>query len=340
MDGKSFTPAIFPPNIRLDKNGFTLLQSASGNLIIDVSKSNVQGREVGRLFKANSDGIYFSLLLENTNRNNLQLVDWEAIGGIEGVALANQVINTRELARDGAKKLRTLISFNDGGSWSPLTTPKNTHCSGGLDSGKEEIAQDCRLHLHSVTEFKGSGLVFSASSAVGIVMGVGNVGFHLLPRPLCQTYLSRDAGRTWIKVSDTPDLFEFGDEGGVLVLVNPSVPTTEAWFSYDFGSTWQRTQFSDSPVLVSTLTTDPTSHTSQIVITGITTSQHGKQPRFVIATLDVSDRPQCILDKYNKEKSDFEKWSPLMAYSDRCILGREVSFFYPCFHSWLHNASC
>ncbi|GJJ72837.1 hypothetical protein EMPS_05195 [Entomortierella parvispora] len=323
LDGNSFTPAIFPPNIRLDKNGFTVLQSTSGNLIIDVSKSEVQGREVGRLFKANSDGIYFSLLLENTNRNNLQLVDWEAIGGIEGVALANQVINTRELARDGAKRLRTLISFNDGGSWSPLTTPKNTPCSGGVT----ENALECRLHLHSVTEFKGPGLVFSASSAVGIVMGVGNVGSYLLPKPLCQTYLSRDAGRTWIKVSDTPDLFEFGDEGGVLVLVNPAAPTTEAWFSYDFGSTWQRIQFSDNPVLVSSLITDPTSHTSQIVITGITTFHDKEQPRFVIATLDFSDRPQCVMDKYNKEKSDFEKWSPLMAYSDRCILGREVDDF-------------
>ncbi|KAG0043848.1 vacuolar protein sorting/targeting protein PEP1 [Gryganskiella cystojenkinii] len=327
LDGKSFTRAIFPPNIRVDKNGFTILQSTTGNLVIDISKSGsgVQGREVGRLFKANSDGIYFSMLLDNTNRNSLQLVDWEAIGGIEGVALANQVINTKGLARDGSKRMRTMITFNDGGTWTPLNAPKANRCT-SLDP------ENCRLHLHSVTDFQGSGLVFSASSAVGIVMGVGNVGPFLLPRPLCQTYLSRDAGRTWTKVSETPDLFEFGDEGGVLVLVNPSLPTTEASFSFDFGSTWQQTQFSETPVLVSTLSADPTSHTSQIVITGRrlagnNNDEEEDQQRFVIATLDFSDRPQCVLDKYNKERSDFEKWSPLMAYSDRCILGREIWYW-------------
>ncbi|KAG0000029.1 vacuolar protein sorting/targeting protein PEP1 [Modicella reniformis] len=91
--------AVFPPNIRVDKNGFTVLQSTTGALMVDVAKPNVPGREHGRLFKSNSNGTFFSLQLDNTNRNEQQLVDWEKIGGIEGVVLANQVINTETLAR-------------------------------------------------------------------------------------------------------------------------------------------------------------------------------------------------------------------------------------------------
>ncbi|KAG9326226.1 hypothetical protein KVV02_001110 [Mortierella alpina] len=314
VNGYKFSKAVFPPNIRVDKNGFTVLQSTTGSLVVDVAKTIVEGREHGRLFKSNSDGVYFSLQLDNTNRNDLQLVDWEKIGGIEGVILANQVINTASLAKDGMKHIRSMISFNDGGSWLPIPAPAGSDCSG----------DECHLHLHSVTDYDGPGAVFSAPSSVGLVMGVGNVGGHLLPVEKSQTYLSRDAGKTWKKVSDTRNLYEFGDEGGVLVLADPSVPTQEVSFSYDFGTTWQKAAFASTPVLIRTLTTEPTSHTSKITVTGryVTEDQVS-----IVSTLDFNNRRDCVLDKGNAEKSDFEKWSPYGNDDDRCILGRDVVYW-------------
>ncbi|KAG0226451.1 vacuolar protein sorting/targeting protein PEP1 [Actinomortierella wolfii] len=317
MDGTTFHDAVFPPNMRVEKNGFTVLQSTTGGLVVDVAKSNVQGREHGLLFKSNSDGTYYSLQLENSNRNSQQLVDWEKIGGIEGVILANQVINTHSLARDGEKHIQTLISFNDGAMWNPIPAPEGSHC---------DDRDSCHLHLHSVTDYRGPGAVFSASSSVGIVMGVGNVGSYLLPREKCQTYLSRDAGKTWKKIRDTDSMYEFGDEGGVLVTLDARAPTREVQYSYDFGNTWKTTYFADKPVLVSAITTEPTSRTSKILITGIMGSID-EGPEGIVSVLDFSDRPQCVMDKKNLEKSDFEKWSPFASEEDRCLLGREITYW-------------
>ncbi|KAI7818042.1 hypothetical protein BC939DRAFT_464145 [Gamsiella multidivaricata] len=314
IDGHKFAQAVFPLNIRVDKNGFTVLQSTTGALIVDVAKSNVFGREYGRLFKSNSNGTFYSLQLDNTNRNEMQLVDWEKIGGIEGVILANQVINTASLAKDGGKHIRTLVSFNDGGTWNPIRAPAGSNCD----------SDDCFLHLHSVTDYDGPGAVFSASSSVGLVMGVGNVGRYLQPLENSQTYLSRDAGRTWRKVSDKKSLYEFGDEGGVLVLIDPSTPTQEASFSYDFGSTWQKTVFADAPLLIDSLTTEPTSRTSKITVTGMYANGDREA---VVSTMDFSNRRECVLDKGNPEKNDFEKWSPFDGEDDRCILGREITYW-------------
>ncbi|KAF8939541.1 hypothetical protein EDD21DRAFT_317887 [Dissophora ornata] len=314
MNGHDFAQAVFPPNIRVDKHGFTVLQSTTGSLVVDVAKLNVAGREYGRLFKSNSNGTYFSLQLENTNRNAMQLVDWEKIGGIEGVILANQVVNTASLAKDGGKHIRTLVSFNDGGTWSPVRAPAGSNCDDN----------ECFLHLHSVTDYDGPGAVFSAPSSVGLVMGVGNVGKYLGPLDSAQTYLSRDAGRTWTKVSDTRSLYEFGDEGGVLVLVDPSAPTQEVSFSYDFGSSWQKAAFADSPVMIQSLTTEPTSHTSKITVTG---SYANGDRQAVISTLDFSNRRDCVMDKNNADKSDFEKWSPFEGEDDPCILGKQITYW-------------
>ncbi|KAF9411469.1 vacuolar protein sorting/targeting protein PEP1, partial [Entomortierella beljakovae] len=281
-----------------------------------MAKSTVSGREFGRLFKSNSNGTFFSLQLDNTNRNvNLagaQIVDWEKLGTIEGVIIANQVTNIESLAKDGGKYVRTLMSFNDGSAWNPIHAPAGSDCT------------DCSLHLHGASEYNGPGAVFSASSSVGLVMGVGNVGDRLGKLDDAQTYLSRDAGRTWKKVSDKRVLYEFGDGGGVLVMVDPSEPTNEASFSYDFGVTWERTTFADGPVKVDTITTEPTSRTSKITITGIYVNGEGET---AISTLDFSNRRICVLDKRNPEKSDFEKWTPFEGEDDRCILGQEVTYW-------------
>ncbi|KAF9920031.1 vacuolar protein sorting/targeting protein PEP1 [Linnemannia zychae] len=312
-NGYKFAQAHFPPNIRVDKNGFTVLQSTTGALIVDVAKSSAAGREHGLLFKSNSNGTFFSLQLDNTNRNSRQLVDWEKIGGIDGVILVNQVMNTDSLARDGKKNIRSLISFNDGAVWNPLRAPQG-ECSDN----------DCSLHLHSVTDYSGPGAVFSAPSSVGIVMGIGNVGKYLLPLENAATYFSRDAGKTWKKLSDIPKLYEFGDAGGVLVMVDPTNPTQEVEFSYDFGTSWQKASFADAPVKVSTLTTEPTSRTSKITITGVY-ANGDRQP--IISTLDFSGRRECVMDKGNKDKSDFEKWSPFDGEDDRCILGQDIVYW-------------
>ncbi|KAK3827655.1 MAG: hypothetical protein J3Q66DRAFT_408686 [Benniella sp.] len=238
-----------------------------------------RGCEYGRLFKSTSEATQFSLQLDNTNRNSMQLVDWEKIGGIERVILANHVINIDSLARDGAKHIHTLVSFFGSGSWAPIGAPTYKNCR----------SDECFLHLHSATNYNGPGAVFSASSSVSLVMGVGNIGRHLLPLEKPQAYLRRDAGRTWKQVSNKRQLYEFGDEGGVLVLADPSAPTGEILYS--------------SPPQ-DRMSAQTSNLSSRLLI--------------------FASRRDYVLDQNNTEKSDFEKWSLFDDEDDRCILGKEL----------------
>ncbi len=64
--------------------------------------------------KSDKNGTYYSLSLENANRDERGYVDFEKMQGIRGVALANIVSNTNEVVMGNNKKLKSMITFNDG----------------------------------------------------------------------------------------------------------------------------------------------------------------------------------------------------------------------------------
>ena len=69
-------------------------------------------------------------------------------------------------------------------------------------------------------------------------MGVGSVGNRLQMYEECDTFLSTDAGRSWKRVAQDAHKYEFGDQGGILVIVNDEQMTDHVKFSRDFGKTW------------------------------------------------------------------------------------------------------
>ena len=69
----------------------------------------------GTLFLSDSNGTFFVESLKDTNRNGVGYIDFETLYGIEGVGLANIVINAQDVDRRNAdKQLKTLITFDDG----------------------------------------------------------------------------------------------------------------------------------------------------------------------------------------------------------------------------------
>jgi hypothetical protein len=74
-------------------------------------------------------------------------------------------------------------------------------------------------------------------------MGVGNVGQSLMPYKESDTFLSRDGGFTWEEIRKDAHLWEFGDSGSILVLVNDEEPTNKLLFSTDEGTSWREYDF-------------------------------------------------------------------------------------------------
>jgi len=99
----------------LRENAYTIVESTKHSLAVDVKLQEMS--TIGTLFVSNSDGIFFVQSLKDTNRNEMGFVDYENLYGVEGVGLANVVANAEDVEGRGAdKKLRSMITFDDGGS--------------------------------------------------------------------------------------------------------------------------------------------------------------------------------------------------------------------------------
>ena len=237
VDAKTWAKAQFPhaSSAQLKENAYTLLESTTHSLAVDVVLQDKS--PIGTLFVSNSNGTFFVETLKDTNRNGMGFVDYERIYGVEGIGMANVVTNAQEVETRGAqKKLRTMITFNDGSSWTTLRPPS-------VDMNGQKIACDpsdpnlCALHFHSVTAPHNFGRIFS-SPAPGFVMGVGSIGESLWNYKNSDTFLSTDAGVSWKMVSKDAHIYEFGDLGSILVIVDDEEMTDEVRYSLDLGKTW------------------------------------------------------------------------------------------------------
>jgi hypothetical protein len=83
--------------------------------MLHVTTSSIKSKnKYGSILKSNWNGTYYSLSLENANRDDNGFVDFEKMQGIKGIALANVVSNVYEVNLGNDKKLKTMITFNDG----------------------------------------------------------------------------------------------------------------------------------------------------------------------------------------------------------------------------------
>lgn len=73
-----------------------------------------RGYKVGNLFTSNSDGTYFSLSKKYVSESDYGNVDFEKMQGVDGVALLNEVINPNEANQGIKKKLRSMITVDNG----------------------------------------------------------------------------------------------------------------------------------------------------------------------------------------------------------------------------------
>ncbi|KAK9765550.1 vacuolar protein sorting/targeting protein PEP1 [Basidiobolus ranarum] len=326
VDGENFAEAVFPPNARVDKNSFTVLQSNTGSIFLDVFRSTSRGAEFGTLYVSNSNGTYYTQVLKNTNRNNNGVVDFEKMQGIKGTILANEVVNADALGGQYniKKKIRTVISMDDGSSWHPLQAPKVDSSNNPIDCPNSE---ECYLNLHSRTDIISSDAIFSVSSAAGLMMGVGNVGPSLLPYEQGNTYITRDGGHTWKEIRRGKSLYEFGDSGAILVVVDDEKPTDRLLYSWNYGQTWETYVFSDDLIRVTAITTEPKSTSLKFLILGITQLTQSRNPLQVVTSIDFStlEPRKCSFDESDPSKNDFELWNP--GGQAKCLLGEETEYW-------------
>lgn len=345
-DGEEYAQGVFPEGVDIRHSAYTVLESVGESVRLHVTVSGEKGKEYGSVLVSNSNGTYYHVALDQVNRDGRGFVDFERVVGLDGMALAN-VLRPGSLEEGGnGKVLQSRMTRDNGASWFPLTPPEKDSL-GQAYPGCSKQGSECHLHLHSYTELEDAENIFSASSAKGLLVGIGNVGSSLgtlsssSSTNSLATFLTRDAGRSWKEVRKGAFHHEIGDHGALLILAPMYEPTDKVLYSLDGGGHFEEL-YVTSPgekVQVDLLTTEANSTSRRFLLLGRAIMDKGKalpgKEKHLVIRLDfagASER-QCHLDPDLPGTDDFEIWSPsssldaLNGADETCLLGKVSTYW-------------
>jgi photosystem II stability/assembly factor-like uncharacterized protein len=326
IDGLEFADAKFPSNFKVaHQSAYTVLDSSTHSIFLHVTVNNRLDQEYGSIVKSNSNGTNYVLAITEVNRNKAGYVDFEKMQGLEGVALVNVVANAKETDGGATKKLKTMITHNDGAEWAYIPRPEKPEkfkvdwCDGNIDK--------CALHLHGYTERDDPRDTFSSPSAVGLMMAVGNVGEYLGYKKDADTFITSDGGITWNMVNEGTWMWEYGDQGSIITIVKKGEAVKEVQYTLNEGKDWIPFTFSDEPMIVDDITTVPSDTSRNFILWGRIKGD------LTTVNLDFSSlkerHDECKLDENNPDSSgsDYYLWEPkhpLM--DDNCLFGHVAQY--------------
>jgi hypothetical protein len=317
-DGLNFAYAQFPYGFVVPhQKGYTVLDSSTHSIFLLVLTSKKEGLEYGSLIKSNSNGTFYTMSLEDVDLDTVGYVDFEKMFGIEGVAMVNVVANAfSQNIEDEGKMLKTMITHNDGAEWDYLPPPKadadgKQYCSSSLDK--------CSLHIHGYTERIDKSHTYSSTSAVGLMLGTGNVGQYLSSSAKdTDTFMTADAGITWKFVKKGSYMWEFGDQGSIVVIVKEREPTNEVFFTLDEGDNWLPKKFADEEMMIEDITTVPSDNSRNFLLWA---SVDGVLKTINLDFTGLTDT-QCKLNENDVEGGDYYLWTPQHPkLLDDCLFG-------------------
>ena len=326
VDGKTFADAKFPPTFEVPaQKAYTVLDSSTHAVFLHVTVNNREESEYGSVIKSNSNGTSYVMSLNGVNRNRQGYVDFEKMLGLEGVILVNTVANIDETNQGKSKRLRTMITHNDGAQWAPLHAPSKDAEGRKYDCDPQDTFK-CSLHLHSYTERRDTRATFSSPSAIGLMMGVGNVGEYLGRKPDADTFITRDGGVEWHAVKKGNYMWEYGDQGSIIVIVEEDVATRSVFYSLNEGQDWQEYVFADADFNVAAISTVPSDRSRNFILWGKDSSSGGNVATVNLDFTGLSDR-QCELDEKDPEAGDYYLWEPKHpTQNDNCLFGHVAQY--------------
>lgn len=324
IDGQRFAHAKWPSNFKVHhQTAYTVLDSSTHSVFLHVTVESTEDHEYGTIVKSNSNGTDFTRSKDGVNRARDGYVDFEKSLGVEGTAVANIVANYKDSNyKKDPKRLRTMITHNDGAEWSYLSPPPKD--GDGKSYSCAQGSEKCALHLHGYTERRIKSHTYTSLSAIGLMIGTGSVGEYLADT--ADTFVSADGGLSWKFAKKGKYMWEFGDQGSIIVLVSdtPKEPVRSIFYSVDEGDHWIEYEFSSDPMHVMEITTLPSDNSRQFLLWG------RKGEKLATVNLDftgLTDK-QCKLDEVNLDKGDYYLWTPKHPSQDNDCLFGHVSEYH------------
>uniref|UniRef100_A0A671NK63 Sortilin-related receptor n=1 Tax=Sinocyclocheilus anshuiensis TaxID=1608454 RepID=A0A671NK63_9TELE len=301
--------------------------------IADASEDQVfvcvnHNNNVTHLYISDTQGLAFSLSLENvlyfspdgSGSNTLiryfanePFADLHRVEGLRGVFVATLINGS--VTEDN---MRSVITFDKGGTWELLQPPAADSLGGTIDC---QLDSGCSLHLaQRWSQLLNIQLrripILSKESAPGLIMATGSAGKNLANKP--NVYVSSSAGVRWREALAGPHFYTWGDHGGILMAIAQGGSTRTLKFSTNEGETWKEFQFSEQEVYVYQLLTEPGEKSTIFTIFG---SYADQKHSWLIVQVNASD----VLGVPCSE-GDYKHWSPSDEMGNGCLLGREMVY--------------
>lgn len=179
------------------------------------------------------------------------------------------------------------------------------------------------MNLHGFASIKKTP-IHSHKRSAGLILATGNVGEYLDPES-ANTYLSRDAGLSWIEIQKGMYTYEITDNGGLLVLAAAG-DTTEIKYSLNQGIDWVVANFTSKsePLAVQRI-----HHHKDVPLAKSVTIQGRNTDGSVLIFADFSsiEWPPCKgYENPDADTSDYEVFRPHTYQNNKCLLGRVVEY--------------
>lgn len=293
-DGDEFTEVCLP--INLEDDGYNMVHTHDNSAAFILADHAEKGSKGPQSDSPTSDSYapaynasFYTLSLRNVFRREF-ITDFSRVEAIPGMFIANQVDEAAMgVSRDYTNFLQTRITLNGGADWRALDPPASYRWPVCNTCKPGAPADQCRLHLHGPTSwFAPQGPrpnFYSHEGAPGLVIATGNVGAHLdFQTGATCTFVSRDAGLTWEDVADYVGIYEFGNNGGLVVMAPHKAegPTDLVYFSPDNGACWHKVQLPEA-LTIDNIRVDPKGSGSTFLV-------HGQ------ACLKSTTKPKCSFE--------------------------------------------
>ena len=334
----------------IHKFDFNIVEMSTGGVFLFLTRPD-KNIQAGNMYISDNKGARFTVTLQGVPYLTKHEFDFIEVKSLPGVYIANVYDkiakateeeyldyytdgNEKRPSKRPVKKLpdrKTMITFNGGGDWSPIPAPAKSSAGKTI---KCDIIKGCSLHLHNLSSNK-YPFPYSVKSAIGLIIGVGNIGTQLsdLDKDL-NTYFSRDGGLTWYEILKGPHIAEYGDHGGIIAMA-PFKHAFYIIYSANEGMTWNKVKLS-RPSQISNILIEPNSISTRFCVIG-SINHHLKNGESkntgALMSVDFSElhQNQCQgLNTLLDPNSDYELWSPsnglINSNDDACFYGKKTQF--------------
>lgn len=294
--GQVYSRALFPNSDQIVEKRYTILDLDEGEAFVNVDLDD--NTNYGTTFGSDRFDREFSEVLRYNKRDPSGRVDFRRVFGLEGIYVAN-----RFNASD-AKFAQTVLTFNKGADWKLLPAPAK-------DLDGKTIAAGSLLHLLGRTDSSKHNQLYSNEKAIGLVIANGQVGPYLRSSDKIGTYLSRDAGQSWIQIGWGSHTFEIANHGAITLFAEDSKPITDLKYSWTQGASSAQCSFTSRPMTLTDIATEPDNTARTFIMYGT------RDAKGVLVHVDFNRAVRACA------ASDFENWSPL---GDKCLLGEQFTY--------------